>query len=100
MCTAAVSWQTCRLASRAESAADLRAEPVTDPFFGRRTRFSPDHPFASLSGSHLSLAIFTKRYKDRPVVIQGPGYPVEVTASAVVADAIRVAERYGHSFGL
>ncbi|TKA55449.1 hypothetical protein B0A53_02375 [Rhodotorula sp. CCFEE 5036] len=63
-------------------------------------QFAPDHPFASLSGSHLSLAIFTKRYKDRPLVIQGPGYPVEVTASAVVADAIRVAERYGHSFGL
>ncbi|GAA5980395.1 hypothetical protein JCM10908_001640 [Rhodotorula pacifica] len=63
-------------------------------------QFAPDHPFASLSGSHLSFAIYTKRYSSSPLVIQGPGYPVEVTASAVIADTIRVAERYGHRFGL
>ncbi|GAA5879298.1 hypothetical protein JCM3774_006427 [Rhodotorula dairenensis] len=64
-------------------------------------QFAPDHPFASLYGSHLSFTIYTKRYTNSPLVIQGPGYPVEVTASAVVADAIRVAERKaGHNVSL
>lgn len=63
-------------------------------------RFAHSHPFASLSGSYLSLAIYTHRYSSSPLIIQGPGYPLSVTAGAVVADAIRVAERYGARVGL
>ncbi|GAA6004019.1 hypothetical protein JCM10207_006517 [Rhodosporidiobolus poonsookiae] len=58
------------------------------------------HPFAALSGSHLSIAFWTKRYSQRPLVVQGPGYPLDVTASAVVADLVRVAERHGARLGL
>ncbi|GAA5823284.1 hypothetical protein JCM11251_007550 [Rhodosporidiobolus azoricus] len=63
-------------------------------------KYPLDHPFASLSGSHLSLAFYTKRYGDRPLIVQGPGYPLDVTAMAVVADCIRVAERCGARLGL
>ncbi|BGP29021.1 Homoserine dehydrogenase [Rhodotorula toruloides] len=63
-------------------------------------KFAHSHPFASLSGSYLSLAIYTRRYSSSPLIIQGPGYPLSVTAGAVVADAIRVAERYGARVGL
>ncbi|BGO93034.1 Homoserine dehydrogenase [Rhodotorula toruloides] len=63
-------------------------------------KFAHSHPFASLSGSYLSLAIYTHRYSSSPLIIQGPGYPLSVTAGAVVADAIRVAERYGARVGL
>ncbi|GAA6046631.1 hypothetical protein NBRC10513_001495 [Rhodotorula toruloides] len=63
-------------------------------------KFAHSHPFASLSGSYLSLAIYTRRYSSSPLVIQGPGYPLSVTAGAVVADTIRVAERYGAKVGL
>ncbi|BGP21816.1 bifunctional aspartokinase / homoserine dehydrogenase 2 [Rhodotorula toruloides] len=62
--------------------------------------FAHSHPFASLSGSYLSLAIYTRRYSSSPLIIRGPGYPLSVTAGAVVADAVRVAERYGARVGL
>ncbi|BGP36888.1 Homoserine dehydrogenase [Rhodotorula kratochvilovae] len=62
--------------------------------------FPLTHPFASNTGSYLSLAIYTRRYAARPLVLQGPGYPLSVTAGAVVADAVRVAERHGCRVGL
>ncbi|KPV78615.1 uncharacterized protein RHOBADRAFT_41160 [Rhodotorula graminis WP1] len=62
--------------------------------------FPHSHPFASSTGSYLSLAIYTRRYASSPLVIQGQGYPLSVTAGAVVADAVRVAERYGARVGL
>ncbi|GAA5890296.1 hypothetical protein JCM8208_002770 [Rhodotorula glutinis] len=62
--------------------------------------FPHSHPFATSSGSYLSLAIYTRRYGSSPLVIQGQGFPLSVTAGAVVADAVRVAERYGARVGL
>ncbi|GAA5842470.1 hypothetical protein JCM9279_005393 [Rhodotorula babjevae] len=62
--------------------------------------FPHSHPFARSTGSYLSLAIYTRRYASSPLVIQGPGYPLSVTAGAVVADAVQVAERYGARVGL
>ena len=62
--------------------------------------FPHSHPFARSTGSYLSLAIYTRRYSSAPLVIQGPGYPLSVTAGALVADAVRVAERYGTRVGL
>ncbi|GAA6011870.1 hypothetical protein JCM8202_004183 [Rhodotorula sphaerocarpa] len=87
---------------RAAAAAEgrvLRYVGVLDPASGQATcglrSYPPEHPFASLSGSHLSFAISSRRYAQSPLVVQGPGYPVEVTAAAVVADSLRVAERFG-----
>ncbi|GAA5861624.1 hypothetical protein JCM3774_002650 [Rhodotorula dairenensis] len=54
------------------------------------------HPFASaLSGSDNIVAFHTKRYSQRPLIVQGAGAGADVTAMGVVADAIKVAERQG-----
>ena len=49
-----------------------------------------NHPFYSLSGSDNMISYTTDRYKDRPVVIKGPGAGAEVTAAGVFADIIRI----------
>jgi aspartokinase/homoserine dehydrogenase 1 len=49
-----------------------------------------NHPFYSLSGSDNMISYTTERYKDRPVVIKGPGAGAEVTAAGVFADVIRI----------
>lgn len=48
------------------------------------------HPFYSVSGSDNVVVFTTKRYKDNPLVIKGPGAGVEVTAAGVFADIIRI----------
>ncbi len=48
-----------------------------------------DHPFYSLSGSDNILALTTKHYQDRPIVIKGPGAGADVTAAGVFSDIIR-----------
>ncbi len=52
---------------------------------------SKDHPFYSLSGSDNILALTTKHYQDRPIVIKGPGAGADVTAAGVFSDIIRTA---------
>jgi aspartokinase/homoserine dehydrogenase 1 len=54
----------------------------------------PDHPAASLTGSGVTVTLRTAARRDHPVVISGPGAGAEVTASAVLADIIRI----GHQF--
>ncbi len=49
------------------------------------------HPFASLSGSDNVISFTTRRYNDRPLVVQGPGAGTEVTAAGVLADIMRAA---------
>ncbi|MCB0358578.1 MAG: bifunctional aspartate kinase/homoserine dehydrogenase I, partial [Bdellovibrionales bacterium] len=49
-----------------------------------------DHPFYDLSGSDNVIAFTTDRYRERPLVIQGPGAGAEVTAAGVFADVLRV----------
>lgn len=51
-----------------------------------------DHPFFRLSGSDNMIVFRTKRYWQRPLVVQGPGAGAEVTSAAVFADIIRVAD--------
>ena len=59
-------------------------------------KYPNDHPFATaLGGSDNILAFHTKRYSQRPLLVQGAGAGAEVTAMGVVADLIRVAERRG-----
>ncbi|MEO8795800.1 MAG: bifunctional aspartate kinase/homoserine dehydrogenase I [Daejeonella sp.] len=47
-----------------------------------------DHPFFTLSGSDNIISFNTERYKERPLVVKGPGAGAEVTAAGVFADII------------
>jgi aspartokinase/homoserine dehydrogenase 1 len=51
------------------------------------------HPFYMLSGSDNIISFITDRYKDRPLVVKGPGAGAEVTAAGVFADIINVGKR-------
>jgi len=48
------------------------------------------HPFYALSGSDNIISFTTERYKDRPLVVKGPGAGAEVTAAGVFADLVNV----------
>ena len=63
-----------------------------------RYPYSP--PFASFAGSVNIIAFHTNRYANAPLIIQGSGAGAEVTAMGVVADAVKVAERFGVRFQL
>lgn len=49
-----------------------------------------DHPFYSLNGSDNMIVFTTERYKERPLVITGPGAGAEVTAAGVFAEIIKI----------
>jgi aspartokinase/homoserine dehydrogenase 1 len=51
------------------------------------------HPFYMLSGSDNIISFITDRYKERPLVVKGPGAGAEVTAAGVFADIINVGKR-------
>ncbi len=55
----------------------------------------PDHPFYNLSGSDNIVSFTTDRYKDRPLVVKGPGAGAEVTASGVFADIMSISSYLG-----
>jgi aspartokinase/homoserine dehydrogenase 1 len=48
------------------------------------------HPFYTLSGSDNMIVFTTERYKDRPLVVRGPGAGAEVTAAGLFAEIIRI----------
>lgn len=48
------------------------------------------HPFYSLSGSDNIISFTTERYKERPLVVKGPGAGAEVTAAGVFADLVNI----------
>lgn len=52
-----------------------------------------DHPFYTLSGSDNIISFTTERYKERPLVVKGPGAGAEVTAAGVFADLVNVGAR-------
>ncbi len=49
-----------------------------------------DDPFYTLSGSDNMIVFTTERYKDRPLVVRGPGAGAEVTAAGVFAEIITI----------
>ena len=49
-----------------------------------------NHPFYTLSGSDNIISFTTDRYKERALVVKGPGAGAEVTAAGVFADLINV----------
>ena len=57
--------------------------------------FPREHPFAQLSGSDNMVVFTTERYRDRPLVIRGPGAGAEVTAAGVFSDLIQVIRCHG-----
>ena len=48
------------------------------------------HPAARLSGNDTLFALTTQRYRQQPLVIQGPGAGAEVTAQALLGDVLAV----------
>ncbi len=56
-------------------------------------KVNASHPFYSLEGSDNMIAFTTQRYKDRPLVIRGPGAGAEVTAAGVFAEVITIGNR-------
>jgi aspartokinase/homoserine dehydrogenase 1 len=52
-----------------------------------------DHLFARLAGADNIISFTTARYRERPLVIQGPGAGAEITAAGLLADILRVAGR-------
>ncbi len=56
-----------------------------------------DHrnPFYTLSGSDNMIVFTTDRYKERPLVIKGPGAGAEVTAAGVFAEIISLSHFLG-----
>jgi bifunctional aspartokinase / homoserine dehydrogenase 1 len=49
------------------------------------------HPFYGLSGSDNMIVFTTARYRERPLVIRGPGAGAEVTAAGIFAEIIKIA---------
>lgn len=52
----------------------------------------PDHPFAHARLTDNIVQFRTHRYRDNPLLVQGPGAGPEVTAAGVFADVLRIAE--------
>jgi len=57
----------------------------------RLQQIDESNPFYHLSGSDNMIVFTTARYKERPLVIKGPGAGAEVTAAGVLAEIIRIA---------
>jgi homoserine dehydrogenase len=53
---------------------------------------SPDHPLAGGAGTDNRVAIWSDRYREQPLVIQGPGAGAQVTAAALLDDVLAIAE--------
>jgi bifunctional aspartokinase / homoserine dehydrogenase 1 len=48
------------------------------------------HPFYQLSGSDNMIVFTSQRYKERPLVVRGPGAGAEVTAAGVFSEIIKI----------
>jgi homoserine dehydrogenase len=52
-----------------------------------------DHPLAGGAGTDNRVAIWSDRYRRQPLLIQGPGAGAEVTAAALLDDALEISTR-------
>lgn len=48
------------------------------------------HPFYQLSGSDNMIVFTSERYKERPLVVRGPGAGAEVTAAGIFSEIIKI----------
>jgi aspartokinase/homoserine dehydrogenase 1 len=53
------------------------------------------HPFANIALTDNVVRFATRRYRDNPLIVQGPGAGPEVTAGGVFADLLRLATYLG-----
>ena len=53
------------------------------------------HPFARVTGTDNIIAFTTARYRQQPLVVQGPGAGPAVTAGGIFADLLRLANFLG-----
>jgi aspartokinase/homoserine dehydrogenase 1 len=53
------------------------------------------HPFANIALTDNVVRFATRRYRDNPLIVQGPGAGPEVTAGGVFADLLRLAAYLG-----
>lgn len=51
---------------------------------------APDDPLCGGAGTDNRVAIHSDRYRERPLLIQGPGAGAGVTAAALLDDVLRV----------
>jgi len=49
-----------------------------------------DHPCAALRGADNLFAFTSERYRERPLVVVGPGAGADVTAQALLGDALEL----------
>lgn len=63
---------------------ELRVGPVA---------VAPDSPLGVLRGPDNLVAFHTARYASRPLVVQGAGAGVQVTASALLGDILRIGQQ-------
>lgn len=56
---------------------------------------SPDQAMSGGTGTDNRVAIWSDRYADQPLIIQGPGAGADVTAAALIDDALRAARSRG-----
>lgn len=54
-----------------------------------------DDPLAAGTGTDNRVAIWSDRYREQPLVVQGPGAGAGVTAAAVLDDVLRIAAATG-----
>ncbi len=54
-----------------------------------------DHPFANIKLTDNIIQFTTMRYRDNPLIVQGPGAGPHVTAAGVFSDLLRVAGALG-----
>ena len=54
-----------------------------------------DHAFAHIRLTDNVVQFTTARYRDNPLIVQGPGAGPEVTAAGVFADLLRIAASLG-----
>jgi aspartokinase/homoserine dehydrogenase 1 len=82
-----------RVAAAAARGAVLRYRADVSPKSARVGIVEVDRasPFASLSGTDNQFVFTTRRYKDRPLVITGPGAGPAVTAAGVLNDVLALA---------
>jgi homoserine dehydrogenase len=52
-----------------------------------------DHPLAGGAGTDNRVAIWSDRYRQQPLTIQGPGAGAEVTAAGLLDDVLEIATR-------
>jgi bifunctional aspartokinase / homoserine dehydrogenase 1 len=53
-------------------------------------KVTTQNPFYQLSGSDNMIVFTTERYKERPLVVRGPGAGAEVTAAGIFAEIISI----------